>query len=103
MSSINWMIEDPDFIGKDSTIGSLFKVNNSTFDFNKLYEILKELLDLKDESYENLPLQKITFSYKIVASSSELMTKDKISKSKQKVKSYQFKGYNLPNTMNIKL
>jgi hypothetical protein len=90
---------DPDIIGNYSTIGKLFKINNSSDDFNKLYEILKELLDVKDETYKNLPLQKIAFSYKIVAKDNTKI----ISNTKPKLKTYQFKGYNLPNTMNLKL
>jgi len=49
-----------DFKGHYLTLGKLYKINNSQDDFNKLYEVLKELLDTKEENYKNLTLQQIT-------------------------------------------
>jgi hypothetical protein len=98
--------DDPTVFGYYITIGNLFKINNSKKDFNRLYDLLNYLLSIKDNSYKNLPIKEIVFSYKIIA-----LDNDKISKKstigtkkslKQKIKTYQFKGYNLPNTMDYK-
>ena len=93
--------------GHYATIGNLFKFNNSKNDFNKLYEVLKALLDNKDQYYKNLPIVEIVFSYKIVALDNNKISKSsnltKNIKIKEKSTSYKFKGYNLPNTMNLKL
>ena len=93
---------DSDIIGNYLTIGKLFRINNSNNDLNKLYNILKDLLDIKDESYKYLPLQTVSISYKIVASDKVSTESNKII-NKQKVKTYPIRGYNLPNTMNLKL
>jgi hypothetical protein len=93
-----------DFIGNYLTIGKLYKINNSSEDFNKLNEFLVELLNIKDEHYKNEPLQEILFNYKIISSDNTKINKNTISNisKKIKIKSYVFRGYNLPNTMDIK-
>jgi hypothetical protein len=87
------------------TLGKLFKINNSQKDFNNLYDELKERLAIKDQSYKNLPIQKITFNYKIIDLDNDKISKTTtISKTKKlKIKTYTFRGYNLPNTMDINL
>jgi len=97
---------DPNKVGHFITIGKLFKINNSKIDFNRLYEHLKALLSVKDQSYTNLPILEIVFSYKILPLDSKV-SKTTISslpkKIKQKASTYKFRGYNLPTTMNYKL
>lgn len=98
--------DDSTIKGNYLTIGRLFKINNSSKDFKNLYNILCGLLDIKDENYKNSQLQEIIFSYKIIATdNTKIDKKITISKDniKQKVKTYQFRGYNLPNTMNLNL
>ena len=97
--------DDPTVFGHYVTIGNLFKINNSKTDFNRLYEHLKALLTIKDQSYKSLPLMEVVFSYKIIGLDNNKISKVSTIKKliKPKAKTYKFKGYNLPNTMSLKL
>jgi len=66
---------DPDIISNYVTIGRLFKVNNSSNDFENLSETLIELLSIKDESYKNQPVLELAFTYKIVGLDNEKILK----------------------------
>jgi hypothetical protein len=91
---------DPKFIGDYLTIGRLYQINNSSNDFNKLYDVYNGLLIDKEEiTFINVPLHRIAFSYKIIAKDNNKI----ISNTKQIMKTYPIRGYNLPNTMNLKL
>jgi hypothetical protein len=99
---------DPDDVnGPDSiaTIGNLFKINNSKQDMSRLYDHLKALLSIKDEYYLTSPLLELIFSYKIISLDNKIINKvNRISKRlKPKAITYKMKGYNLPNTMDLKL
>jgi DNA polymerase type B, organellar and viral len=91
--------------GSYATLGKMFKVNNSKNDFNNLYEHLKALLSIKDQSYTNMPLDEIVFNYKIIGKDNKKISlKPTINKIiKPKAQTYKFRGYNLPNTMDLKL
>jgi len=91
---------DPKFISDYLTIGRLYQINNSSNDFNKLYDVYNGLLNDKEEiTFINVPLHRIAFSYKIIAKDNNKI----ISNTKQIMKTYPIRGYNLPNTMNLKL
>ena len=99
---------DPDDIhAPDSiaTIGNLFKVNNSKQDLSRIYDHLKALLSIKDESYISSPLLEVIFSYKLISLDNKIINKvNRINKRlKPKAITYKMKGYNLPNTMDLKL
>lgn len=80
-------------------------MNNSKTDLNRLYDHLKALLSIKDESYTNVPILEVVFTYKIISSDNKnIDTKTTIKKLvKPKAKTFKMRGYNLPDTMNLKL
>lgn len=68
-------------------------------DLNELKDIFIEFWNLRDEDYISLNPSHIIFTYKII--NNDLLTETKLNRSRsvKTVPSFNFKGYNLPKTM----
>jgi len=86
---------NPKFTSHFTTLGRLYKVSSSQKDFNNLYQNLCEILISKDLATNNIILQQIIITYKVLSNIDYNTYKDNF-------KCNIFRGYNLPNTTNIK-
>jgi hypothetical protein len=90
--------------GTPRTIGNLQKVNKE--DFNKLYSLLNNLLEILSNEYKEIPLMNIIFSYKIIPEDKLVNKQSKIDDNnikKDKLPTFKFYGYNLPTNIDYKL
>jgi hypothetical protein len=83
------------------TIGNLQKIDRSNL--FQLYEILTDLLSIINDEYKTLAIIKLVFSYKIIETDNKNSKIDSFNIKNIKLPTFKFYGYNLPNTMNLKL
>jgi hypothetical protein len=73
-------------------------------EFKELLEVFIKLWNLKDQDYISLNPSHIVFTYKILSTDNEIIKTSKLNRSKSikdNTKTFNFKGYNLPCTMDF--
>jgi len=86
------------------TLSILQKINNAKSTFNDLSTFYVNTLNIKHENYYSLQMEKIIFTYKIIPDEKLESTITRIGPSKKYIpsdKTFNFLGYNLPNTMDV--
>jgi hypothetical protein len=74
-------------------------------ELNLLIEIFQEFWNIRSEEYHILIVEEIIFTYKIMLFNNDYISKSKISRHVKiltdKKSNIKFKGFNLPNTMDV--
>lgn len=73
-------------------------------EFKDLLEIFIEFWNIRDQDYMSLNPSHIVFTYKIISKDNEIIKTSKLNRSKlikDETKTFNFKGYNLPSTMDF--